>query len=250
MIPPDFTPLAILVCALAFLAGGTAKGAVGGGLPAVAVPVMATVIEPAIAVSLTLVPVALANIWQALHGSHYREALTRYWPFTLAFGVGVAFGTQILVALDPRIMALAIGLLVVASAALQWFMKGVAIPDRATGWSDPAAGFATGLAGGATAMFAPIIVYFSARRPPKDIFVAQIALCMVCGSIPLYLTLALNRVLTWDEAGLSALAFAPAALGLAAGKWVRDRVSQQAFERLLLAALFALGLALIGKGMG
>lgn len=62
MIPPEFTLPVLLVCTLAFLVGGVAKGAVGGGLPAVAVPVMATVIEPATAVALTLVPVVLANI--------------------------------------------------------------------------------------------------------------------------------------------------------------------------------------------
>ncbi len=250
MIPPEFTLPVLLICALGFLGGGVAKGAVGGGLPAVAVPVMATVIEPATAVALTFVSVALANIWQALQGGHYRAALALYWPFTLAFGLGIAAGTQILVALDPKIMALAIGGFVILSALLQWRLKGFVIPRAAARWSDPVCGMGLGIMSGATAMFTPLIVYFSARRPEKDVFIAQIALCMISGSVPLYATLALKDVLSGQEALLSALAFLPAAAGLWAGKWMRDRMSQETFRHVLLIALVLLGLALIVKGLG
>lgn len=246
----EFTLPILLICTLAFLFGGIAKGAVGGGLPAVAVPLMATVIEPATAVALTFVPVALANIWQALQGGHYRAALRLYWPFTLAFGLGIAVGTQILVALDPNTMALAIGALVIVSALLQWRLKDFSIPQTSARWLDPVCGLGLGLMSGATAMFTPLIVYFSARRPDKDVFIAQIALCMISGSVPLYATLALKDVLSREEAILSALAFIPAALGLLAGKWVRDRMSQESFRRVLLLALVLLGLALITKGLG
>jgi len=250
MIPPEFSLPVLLVCTLAFLIGGVAKGAVGGGLPAVAVPVMATVIEPATAVALTLVPVVLANIWQALQGGHYRAALALYWPFTLAFGLGIAAGTQILVALDPKTMALAIGAFVILSALLQWRLKDFAISQVSARWSDPVCGLGLGVMSGATAMFTPLIVYFSARRPEKDVFIAQIALCMISGSVPLYATLALKDVLNRDEVMLSALVFLPAAFGLLTGKWVRDRISQQTFHRMLLVALMLLGMALIAKGLG
>ncbi|MEM8743195.1 MAG: sulfite exporter TauE/SafE family protein [Pseudomonadota bacterium] len=250
MIPPEFTLPVLLICALAFIGGGVAKGAVGGGLPAVAVPIMATVIEPAMAVALTFVPVALSNIWQALQGQHYHAALKLYWPFTLAFGLGIAAGTQVLVALDPKTMALAIGILVILSALLQWRLKGFVISQASARWSDPICGLGLGVMSGATAMFAPLIVYFSARRPDKDVFIAQIALCMVFGSIPLYATLSLKNVLGWDEVLLSGIAFLPAAAGLLAGKWIRDHMSQETFRSMLLVALGLLGLALIAKGLG
>lgn len=249
MIPPEFTLPVLLLCTVAFLAGGVAKGAVGGGLPAVGVPIMATAIEPATAVALTFVPVAMANIWQALQGGHYRAALTQYWPFTLAFGSGIAVGTQILVALDPKIMALAIGALVILSALIQWQLKGFAISQGVARWSDPVCGLGLGVMSGATAMFTPLIVYFTARRPEKDVFIAQIALSMIFGSIPLYATLALKDVLSRDEVVLSALAFLPSAVGLAAGKCMRDRMSQETFRSVLLVALVLLGLALIIKGL-
>ncbi|MDH3580546.1 MAG: sulfite exporter TauE/SafE family protein, partial [Hyphomicrobiales bacterium] len=215
----------------------------------VAVPVMATVIEPATAVALTFVPVALANIWQALQGGHFRAAFAAYWPFTLAFGLGIAAGTNILVALDPKTMALAIGVFVIVSALLQWWLKDFAISQRTARWSDPVCGLGLGIMSGATAMFTPLIVYFSARRPEKDVFIAQIALCMISGSVPLYAILAMKNVLSGDEALVSTLAFLPALFGLMAGKWVRDRMSQHSFRRMLLAALVLLGLALIAKGV-
>lgn len=250
MILPEFTLPVAIVCALAFLVGGVTKGAVGGGMPAVAVPVMATVIDPATAVALTFVPVALANVFQALQGGHYRAALAQYWLFTVAFGLGIAAGTQILVTLDPKVMALAIGAFVVLSALLQWRMKSFAISEAAARWSDPVFGLGLGVLSGATAIFMPLIVYISARRPDKDVFIAQIALCMISGSVPLYATLALNDVLSRDEVLLSAMAFLPAVIGLTAGKWLRDQMSQDTFRRMLLVALGLLGLVLIAKGLG
>ena len=48
---PDFglSPDTIFVVTAAFLLAGLVKGVVGGGLPAVAVPIMANIIAPAVA---------------------------------------------------------------------------------------------------------------------------------------------------------------------------------------------------------
>lgn len=60
---PDFglSQDAILTITVAFLLAGLVKGVVGGGLPAVAVPIIAGAVEPAIAASLTLMPVIVTN---------------------------------------------------------------------------------------------------------------------------------------------------------------------------------------------
>jgi hypothetical protein len=249
VIPVDFSLASLAVCCLAFVVAGTVKGAIGAGLPAIAVPIMVTTIDPAVAIALTVVPVAVANTWQALQGAHYREALRRFRAFILALVVGVALGTQILVTVDPATMALTVGIIVVASTVLQFLSSGLTIPERITGWLDPTAGLSMGVVGGATAMYAPTIVYFSAQRLQKDLFVSLMALIAICGTAPLYISLAVNKVLSWQELGLSALAFVPVALGMVVGKRMRDSISQQTFQRLLLAALFLLGLGLIAKGL-
>lgn len=249
MTPADASPLAIMLCALAFLVGGTAKGAIGAGLPAVAVPVMVTVIEPALAVALTVVPVGLANLWQTLHRGHYRTVVRRFWPFVLAFTAGVALGAQALVAIDAKTMSLAIGVLVVVSALLQWRIRDICIPEQLASRINPIAGLICGAIGGATAIFVPVVVYLAALRPPKDHFVVQMSLSMTCGSIPLYGTLIVSRVLSWNELALSAAAFAPVAVGLTAGTWLRGKLAQETFERILLVAMSLLGATLIVKGL-
>ena len=63
MIRFGLAPDVILVIAAAFLVAGLVKGVIGGGLPAVAVPIMANAIEPALAAALTLSPVIVTNFW-------------------------------------------------------------------------------------------------------------------------------------------------------------------------------------------
>ena len=77
--PPDLALSALILVALAFVAGGAVKGGFGFGLPLVTVPLLATVMPPPTAISLMLVPVIAANIVQAFQGGYYKSALRRFW---------------------------------------------------------------------------------------------------------------------------------------------------------------------------
>ena len=109
MIKFGLSPDTILVISLAFLLAGLVKGVVGGGLPAVAVPIMANVIAPAVAAAVTLMPVIVTNFWLLLQGGRFKEVLHRYWTFLLPLAIGSLIGAQILVTVPPATMALVIG---------------------------------------------------------------------------------------------------------------------------------------------
>ncbi|MGH6618221.1 MAG: sulfite exporter TauE/SafE family protein, partial [Alphaproteobacteria bacterium] len=68
MTAPELSVLAVVTIAGAFLFAGTVKGTIGAGLPLASIPILALVMEPAMAVSLTIVPVIVTNVWQALQG--------------------------------------------------------------------------------------------------------------------------------------------------------------------------------------
>ena len=125
---------AILVISLAFLLAGLVKGVVGGGLPAVAVPIMANVIAPAVAASVTLMPVIVTNFWLLLQGGRLKEVLQRYWTFLLPLAVGSLIGAQILVTVPPATMALIIGGFVIILSPLPFIPKNWAIPEKTQKW--------------------------------------------------------------------------------------------------------------------
>ena len=246
----NLTAEAFVVIIIAFACAGLVKGVVGGGLPAVAVPIMAGVLDPAKAAAITLIPVIATNIWLLLQGGLLMQVMQRYWPFLLLLGCGAALGSQILAASSPDAMRIVIGVLVVALSPLPLLPQRWAIPPQIQRWLNPVAGFAMGLVGGATVMLAPAIVYFVALRIDKNLFVAAMGAIALCSMLPLFVGLATSRVLGSDEVVLSGLAFLPAALGMMIGIWLRERISQRGFQWLLSLALLAIGFNLLRLELG
>ncbi len=245
----EFSILSAVVLSIAFLVAGMVKGVIGAGLPTVATPIAATVIDPALAIALSVVPVLVSNVWQALQGGHYKPVLGKFWPMLLALSLGVVGGAQVLVTADPSATALVMGALTVAICGYQLFFGGFTVPAAARGWLNPLAGAVCGIFGGIAGLFAPTIIYASALRLQKDLLVSLFGLLALCGTVPLYVSLTVNRVLAWDELAVSVLAAVPVAVGFAAGKWLRDRISQRSFERALFSMLLLVGLNLIRKGV-
>ena len=240
---------AILVISLAFLLAGLVKGVVGGGLPAVAVPIMANVIAPAVAASVTLMPVIVTNFWLLLQGDRLKEVLQRYWTFLLPLAVGSLIGAQILVTVPPATMALIIGGFVIILSPLPFFPKNWAIPEKTQKWLNPSAAGIMGIVGGATVMLAPVIVYFVALRIDKDLFAASMGAVALSSMVPLFLSLAVNQFIGLDEFMISIAVLVPTLIGMRAGTWLRDRISQAGFQRVLFAALLGIGLNLVFKSL-
>ena len=245
MLELNVSAVALYIIALAFVCAGLVKGVIGGGLPAVAVPVVASTLEPAVAAAVTLVPVIATNIWLLLQGGLVTQVIRRYWPFLIMLGFGSALGSQILATASPVTMRLVIGTLVIILCPLPFLPQSWAISPATQRWLNPLAGLAMGLVGGATVMLAPAIVYFVALRIEKNLFVASMGAIALFSMLPLFTSLAVSRVLGESELILSALAFVPAAAGMAVGIWLRGRISQRGFQAVLSIALLAIGLNLI-----
>ena len=106
-----------------------------------------------------------------------------------------------------------------------------------------------GIVGGATVMLAPVIVYFVALRIDKDLFAASMGAVALSSMAPLFLSLALNKFIGPDELMISIAVLVPALIGLRAGTWLRDHISQSGFQRVLFAALLGIGLNLVFKSL-
>lgn len=250
MNPLELPVSTLAVIALAFLLGSTVKGALGAGIPAVGMPIMVMVIEPALAASLFVVPVALSNIWQIWQAGHYREAIRRFWPFLVTLMIGVWLGVGLLTSVAPKLLALALGCVVVATTLAQMFVREIRGLRGRAGFVHPIGGFLLGICGGATGQFAPTIVYFATLRLDKDLFVTQLALVASCGSLALYTRLVLEGRLHFPQLELSTYALLPTAIGLTIGFWSRKRMSEVVFRRAVWTGLLLLGSALILRGLG
>lgn len=237
------------VAALAFFAGGLVKGVLGIGLPLVAVPVMSTVMAPTQAISLTVVPIILANLWQAWEGRYGLRALRRFWPVIAALVLVMLPAGRLLVSIEQRLSELFMGAVLIGFCLFQLSPWQPRIASRHERWLGPAVGAFAGVVGGVTSLYGSIIVaYLLALRLPKDEFVGTIAVFYLAGSGALYLLLAAYGELTGGIFAGSALMLLPMLLGLLLGRGLRYRLSQRRFHLSLIAVLLLIGISLCLRG--
>src|SRR5579863_10271409 len=81
----------ILVAAV-FALAGFVKGAIGLGLPTIAMGLLAIVMPPVEAAAILILPSLLTNIWQMIAGPSLSSILWRLWPMMGAVCLGTWLG--------------------------------------------------------------------------------------------------------------------------------------------------------------
>lgn len=243
-------PTIALVGAIMFFAGFV-KGAIGFGMPLVAVPLLASLIELRLAAALMTFPLLVANLWVGLEGGQFWSITKRYWAVMLSLGAGIFAGSWLLVGIDQRIMLVILGLVVLGFATLDR-LKGrfrPVIPERLAQRYGIVAGASGGLIGGISTVFGPpLILYLAALRLPRDDFARINSAVFFFGSLCIFVAFASSRVLTPTNALWSAACVLPILLGVHVGGRVRLRTSQRRFETLVAIGLLMLGFNLIRRG--
>jgi uncharacterized membrane protein YfcA len=242
--------LAVVWCSAALFLGGLSKGALGIGLPLLAIPILSLFMSVPQAVVLLTMPIMVTNVWQAVQGGNLRLVLRQFGPMALALVAGLALGTQMLVLLSERWLYVIMGLLVLTQPALRWARPGFNVPERTRSRVGPAVAFFSGLLGGTTGLFGPLVMaYLAVLWLDKDVFTAAVAMLFAAGGVALALFLARVGVMRGPELVISTLALLPAAAGILVGQRVRSRISQSQFEKALPAVMVVVGLSMLYKAL-
>src|ERR1700722_2443684 len=92
----------MLVIAGAFIVAGIAKGAIGMGLPPIALALMTFAVRPEDALALMVIPSMATNIWQAIYGRDFLKLLRRFWTMAATSGAALIFVAGAFGALGSR----------------------------------------------------------------------------------------------------------------------------------------------------
>ena len=243
-------PVTAGVVAAAFLVSGVVKGAVGIGQATTAVAILTTALGLREAVPLLIVPTLVANAWQIRQGAALRPLFRRFCALNAAACVGIWLGTMILFAIDPVALTAVLGIVVCVYSVINltsWTIRLDAAGER---WLSPAAGLVSGVLTGTTgSLHLALVVYFQALGLDKDRFVQACGLTFLIGTVIWAASLAERGALNATTAAISALALIPTLLGMAAGTWLRARVSEALFRRWVWIGMIVLGLNLIRKAL-
>lgn len=231
-----------------FLAAGLVKGVTGMGLPTVAMGLLGSMMPPAEAAAMLVIPSFVTNVWQLLVGPAATRLLRRLWPMMLSIVLGTVVGSALLVRVDPQWSALGLGVALMTYAGYALVSPPLSTPQRAERWLSPLVGLLTGAITGATGVFVmPAVPYLQALRLDRDELVQALGLSFTISTVALAAGLVTHDAFRLDQVGLSAMAIVPALTGMWLGQTVRVRISPKRFRQCFLLFLVLLGFELASR---
>ncbi len=237
------TIVQILVIAAAFIVAGIAKGAIGIGLPPIAIGIMTLALPLGDALAILTFPTLMTNLFQAFYGGRFLVLIRRFGPMSAAAVVGVLGAGMLAGTLGSPGMLGWLGTLLVLYASLALFAWRPVMPRVHEPWASPLIGLASGVVAGVTGMAAvPFLPYMQSLQITRHDLVQGLGIIFLFIMVAVAATLVHQDIFTTSNTIGSALALAPTFAGVWLGQKVRNRASPEAFRKIFLAGMLALGL--------
>lgn len=246
-----FTLPIVFACVVIFAVGGLFKGIVSLGLPLILLPLLLLVVDIRTAVALMMVPLIVSNLVQAIEGEGFAAIVKRFWAPLILIAAGTIVGTILFAVLDRHVLQLTIGILAILFATASLVQPGLSVPAHGEGWLGPLVGLASGVIGGMSTFFGPILtIYLVGLHLPRDTFVKTVALFYFVASMALLIGGASQGTTDTMLIAASALAMIPTYAGMVIGRSVRQHINPDQFRNLVLAVVWVSGANMIRLGLG
>lgn len=244
-------PWVLAFVAVVFLLAGTIKGVVGIGLPTASVGMMSQVLDPRLAIALAVFPSLIANVWQIWRSGQPWQVIQRFWLFLICLMSMILLVSLTLTAVvqtDILIFALGCVILVFSVMSLSW--RPPFLPDRFDRLGQFISGTASGILGGLTAIWAPVMVpYLMARRLEPDTFVRATGVMILAGTIPLIGGYWHTGLITGQSSLVGMAMVLPAVIGFGLGERIRQHLDAEKFRKVVLFVFLIMGLNLIRRAL-
>lgn len=236
--------------AAAVIIGGFVKGTLGFGFPVVATPLIALLSDVPTAVVLCLIPNISMNFLQAVSRPLQRETIQHLLPLVVAGVIGVPVGTKLLATLPGSTLRLGLGVMVLAFVGLQ-FLPWKPSPLRSH-WAvvTAATGAVSGVIGGMTNVFTPVVMFFYAVESDKRAFVQYMGATFFVFQLTQVAATYHFALWTWTLTLLVLPLTGVGLLGFWGGRYIHTRLPEKIFRRAVLLAITVAGVALVFRSVG
>jgi uncharacterized protein len=232
----------------AFLLGGSVKGALGVGLPLVAVPVLSLWIPSPQAIGMMVVPVLSSNLWQAVDGGRLLQSLRRFRAMITVQIIATVLTVRMTLALSASQMNVLLACVLLLGVAIMAFEPTLRVSPHREEAVGAGVGLFSGLLGGVSSLTGPLVItYLLSLKIDRDTFVASISVIYLSAALPLYGAMLWFHRIALTDIALSGLAMLPMAAGLLLGKMLRQRLAEVVFRKLLLVFLTLIAVMLLLK---
>jgi uncharacterized membrane protein YfcA len=226
------------------------KGAIGFGLPLMAVPIVSSILDPRTAISLTSIPILLSNVVMVVRGGGRREDIERLAMMGATIVFGVFLGAYMLATLDLSSLSVLVGFSALVFVGMNAARLRVTVPPKRERYVVPALGFVSGVLGGSTNIFGLLMTsYLHAIGIPRRAFVFSVTTLFTVGGV--------TQVLSYWQLGLysgpvvwyALVACIPTLIGTYLGMYLGGKLPPRIWNALVLTAIAASGLNLVLRGL-
>ena len=229
----------LLIAMLIALMGGIVSGLAGFGFGLVTVPLLLMLYPPA-TVTTVGSSLVLASGWIVLLSTWRTVQVRTVGALVPGATIGVFFGTVLLRNLEPAIIKLIAGVVVIlfaVSVLRGWRINAVHHPLAA-----PLAGIASGTLGTSTGMSGPpVVLLFTTRQYDMQQFRGSITAYFYYVSAIGLALLILRGIVGWEQLGIAARLLPAAIIGGFIGRYVLRYISQSQFRKITLVMLLLTG---------
>lgn len=229
-----------------FVAAGVVKGVIGLGLPTVSMALLALWMAPVEAAALLIVPSLVTNLWQIRPWSGVPAMWRRIAGMQVGVCVGTWAGALLFGAPAGPWASVLLGVALMVYAAWGLLGRSFVIAPRHERWLGPLVGVLTGLVTAVTGVFVvPAVAYLQALGLQRDALVQAMGISFTTSTLALALALVFDMghggSYSAATLAMSVAMLFPALVGMAAGQWLRERLSPAVFKRCFLIGLGVLG---------
>lgn len=240
----DSTAVAIVFAG--YLTAGVVKGTTGLGFSSTCLPILALAIGLKDALPLVILPSVCSNILVMIDAGGFLAALRRFWPVYLASLPGLAVGLWGLDRMDGAGAAAVLGIVMIGYTLYALARPAMRLPPRVERPLTAPAGFLTGVINGLTgSQVMPILPYMMALGLAPGLFIQAINISFTLSSGVMAAGLTGLGLFTVMALWMSGLGLIPMVAGIWIGGRVRRWLKPDAFRRVILLCLLALGIMLI-----
>lgn len=172
--------------------------------------------------------------------SHRHIKLKEIWVMILFGIIGIPIGYFILEAVDPDLLKLIAGFIIIIAAIV--LMKGYVIKLKSYSLTSMIAGFLSGLLNGSLSMSGPpIVLFLSNQNVEKEYFRANITVYGIITNIIAIAIFAFNRKMNLHVLAYAGILTPALIIGVLSGIIISVKVNEKLFKKLTLLLLIATG---------
>ncbi|HZQ00962.1 MAG TPA: sulfite exporter TauE/SafE family protein [Reyranella sp.] len=239
------TAYQIAVITVAFVIAGTAKGAIGMGMPPIAIGLMSLALPLESAIAIMVVPTMVTNVWQAIYGGHFARLMRRFGIMAVTASAGILGVGLLFTSLGSQRTTGWVGLLLVLYSLLALTRWRPRVPRGVEWWSSPVIGLASGCIAGTTGVAAvPFLPYMQSLEMDAHELVQALGIMFVFMTGMLAVSLAVHGAYHLTNSVSSVAAVAPTMAGVWLGQRARRRLAPETFRKIFIFGMLGVGLHL------